>query len=60
MNKKLAYIVIIASSFLLILNLVTADYKDLDKGFYFRAASNIFLIIAMLAFIFYKNKDESN
>lgn len=59
MKERLAYILIVFSVLLLILNMITSDFAELDRGFYFRVASNIILIFAMLLSVNHrKNKEK--
>ena len=59
MNKlKFAYLLLIVSSILLILNISGLDFNNLQKGNYWGIISNLLLMFGMIVNIRNLNKDE--
>ena len=61
MNKlKLAYLLLIASAILLIINIYNLDFKNLQNGNYLGIASNLLLMIGIIINIRdLKNREEN-
>ena len=61
MNKlKLAYLLLIASAILLIINIYNLDFKNLQNGNYWGIASNLLLMIGIIINIRdLKNREEN-
>lgn len=57
-QKKLAYILILLSTLLLILNISILDFENLKDNSYFGIISNLLLILAMILTIRGMNKQE--
>ena len=57
-RKKIAYILIILSAILLIVNISNLNFKNSSENNYFGIASNVLLILAMILTIRGINKRE--